>query len=181
MNTSIGLATYFAQRNKGEYHNLYMTFTNEPHFIALPEGATLANAVSAIASTDIGYNTNLEKAFMYILNHAVTNHISNFDLPAALVVVSDMEIDNYARYKGFNFVDEMKARFAAYGYTMPKLVCWNVEARNDTFLSQSNDVVLVSGQSVSTFKNLCSSLDGKTAWEFMMEVLDDPMYDCVGI
>jgi hypothetical protein len=181
MNTSIGLATYFAQRNKGEYHNLYMTFTNEPHFIALREGATLADAVSAIASTDIGYNTNLEKAFMYILNHAVTNHISNFDLPAALVVVSDMEIDNYARYKGFNFVDEMKARFAAYGYTMPKLVCWNVEARNDTFLSQSNDVVLVSGQSVSTFKNLCSSLDGKTAWEFMMEVLDDPMYDCVGI
>jgi hypothetical protein len=58
---------------------------------------------------------------------------------------------------------------------------WNVDARNDTFLSQSDDVVLVSGQSVSTFHNLCQSLGGKTAWEFMCEVLNDPMYDCVVI
>ena len=56
---------------------------------------------------------------------------------------------------------------------------WNVEARNDTFLSQSEDVILVSGQSASTFKNLCMSLDGKTAWDFMLETLNDKMYDCV--
>jgi hypothetical protein len=182
MNTSIGLATYFAQRNTGAYHNLYMTFTNEPHFIKLREGATLADAVGQVMSTDVGYSTNLERAFMHILETAVTNGLKNSDMPKALIVVSDMEIDPYFRGKrSFDFVDEMKARFAAWNYTLPKLVLWNVEARNDTFLSKSDDVVLVSGQSPSVFKNLCGVLEGKTAWEFMMEVLNDPMYDCVGI
>ena len=182
MNTSIGLATYFAQRNTGAYHNLYMTFTNEPHFVKLREGATLADTIGQVMGTDVGYSTDLAKAFMYILETAVTNGLKNSDMPKALVVISDMEIDPYFRgRRSFDFVDEMKARFATYGYTLPKLVLWNVEARNDTFLSKSDDVVLVSGQSPSVFKNLCSSLDGKTAWEFMMEVLNDPMYDCVGI
>ena len=182
MNTSIGLATYFAQRNTGAYHNLYMTFTNEPHFVKLREGATLADTIGQVMGTDVGYSTDLAKAFMYILETAVTNGLKNSDMPKALVVISDMEIDPYFRRNcSFDFVDEMKARFATYGYTLPKLVLWNVEARNDTFLSKSDDVVLVSGQSPSVFKNLCSSLDGKTAWEFMMEVLNDPMYDCVGI
>ena len=182
MNTSIGLATYFAQRNTGAYHNLYMTFTNEPHFVKLREGATLADTIGQVMGTDVGYSTDLAKAFMYILETAVTNGLKNSDMPKALVVISDMEIDPYFRRNcSFDFVDEMKARFATYGYTLPKLVLWNVEARNDTFLSKSDDVVLVSGQSPSVFKNLCGALEGKTAWEFMMEVLDDPMYDCVGI
>ena len=182
MNTSVGLATYFAQRNTGAYHNLYMTFTNEPHFVKLREGATLADAVGQVMGTDVGYSTDLAKAFMHILQTAVTNGLKNSDMPKALIVVSDMEIDPYFRGKrSFDFVDEMKARFAAWNYTLPKLVLWNVEARNDTFLSKSDDVILVSGQSPSVFKSLCGALEGKTAWEFMMEVLDDPMYDCVGI
>ena len=69
--------------------------------------------------------------------------------------------------------------FAKFGYTLPKLVMWNVEARNDTFLSQSEDVVLVSGQSASTFKNLCKAMDGMTAYQYMVEVLSNPAYDCV--
>jgi hypothetical protein len=182
MNTSVGLATYFAQRNTGAYHNLYMTFTNEPHFVKLREGATLADAVGQVMGTDVGYSTDLAKAFMHILETAIANGLKNSDMPKALIVISDMEIDPYFRGRySFDFVDEMKARFAAWNYTLPKLVLWNVEARNDTFLSKSDDVVLVSGQSPSVFKNLCGALEGKTAWEFMMEVLDDPMYDCVGI
>jgi hypothetical protein len=93
-----------------------------------------------------------------------------------------MEIDSYMR-PGYNwdFVKTQKAKFAAYGYQLPKLVMWNVEARKDTFLTQSEDVIFVSGQSVSSFKNLCQSLSGKTAWDFMLEVLNDKMYDCVAI
>ena len=181
MDTSIGLATYFAQRNKGAYHNLYMTFTNQPHFIELREGATLAEAVATVASTDVGYNTDLEAAFKAILGHAVRNNIPRDEIPKALVIVSDMEIDHYARREGFDFVDEMKGRFAAYGYSLPTIVCWNVEARNDTFLSKSDDVLMVSGQSPSVFRELCGRLDGKTSWDIMVETLSNPMYDCVAV
>ena len=181
MDTSVGLATYFAQRNKGEYHNLYMSFTDNPHFIELREGASLAECVRKLYSTDVGYNTNLEKAFDYILKHAVNNGVSNEEMPTALVVVSDMEIDRYMRQNRMDFVDAMKAKFARYGYTLPKLILWNVEARNDTFLSKQEGVICVGGQSASTFRELCGNLDGKTTWDIMCETLGNKMYDCVTI
>lgn len=181
MDTSVGLATYFAQHNKGDYHNLYMTFTNQPHFIELREGATLAECVKKVEGTDVGYNTNLEAAFNYILQHALQHHVSNEELPKALVVVSDMEIDRYMRGRGVDFVGEMRAKFARYGYNLPKLILWNVEARNDTFLTKSEDVLMVSGQSASTFRELCGNLDGKTAWDLMLETLGNKMYDCIRI
>lgn len=181
MDTSIGLATYFAQHNKGDYHNLYMTFTDQPHFIELREGATLAECIYKVMQTDVGYNTNLEAAFNYILKHAVTNGVSNDELPKALVVISDMEIDRYMRQNRMDFVDAMKAKFARYGYTLPKLIMWNVQARNDTVLSKQEDVLLVSGQAASTFRELCGNLDGKTAWDLMLETLGNKMYDCITI
>ena len=180
--TSIGLATYFAQHNTGDYHGLYMTFTDRPHFIDISRETTLAGCVAKVNNTDVGYSTNLDRAFQYILDHALEHHIKNDDMPKALVVISDMEIDPYFRgRRNMDFVQKWVEEFARFGYTCPKLVMWNVEARNDTFLSQSDDVVLVSGQSASTFHNLCQSLCGKTAWDFMCEVLNDPMYDCVVI
>ena len=181
MDTSVGLATYFAQRNKGAYHNLYMSFTDQPHFIELREGATLADCVRQLYKTDVGYNTNLEAAFHHILAHAIANHVSNDEMPKALVVVSDMEIDRYIRYRGLDFVETMKRKFVSCGYTMPKLICWNVEARNDTFLSKSPDVICVSGQSASTFRELCGNLEGKTTWDIMMETLGNKMYDVIRI
>lgn len=181
MNTSIGLATYFAQRNKGAYHNLYMTFTDKPHFIELRDGATLADCVERVLRTDVGYNTDLEAAFNHILSHAIVHHVPANELPKALVIVSDMEIDRYARWEGFDFVDEMKKKFARNGYELPTIVCWNVEARNDTFLSKSDKVLMVSGQSPSVFRELCGRLDGKTSWDIMVETLSNPMYDCVTI
>lgn len=178
--TSIGLATYFAQHATSDYHNLYMTFTDRPHFVALNENSTLASAVDKVRRTDVGYSTDLYAAFKYILNHAIDNNIKPEDMPKALVVISDMEIDPYFRgSRKLDFVQRAKADFAQYGYSLPKLCLWNVEARNDTFLTQSDDVLLVSGQSASVFKNLCANLNGKTAWDLMLEVLNDKIYDCI--
>jgi hypothetical protein len=137
--------------------------------------------VNTVEKTDVGYGTNLEAAFNYILQHAIDNNVSNDELPKALVVISDMEIDRYMGQTRMNFVDAMRTKFKRHGYTLPKLVLWNVEARNDTFLSKQEDVLCVSGQSASTFRELCGNLDGKTAWDLMLETLGNKMYDCVVI
>ena len=182
MDTSIGLATYFAQHATSDYRNLYMTFTDKPHFIHLREGCSLYEACRTVMNTDVGYSTNLAAAFEEILRHAVVNHIHPKDMPKMLVVVSDMEIDQYMRpgHK-WDFIETMKRKFSAYGYTCPKVALWNVEARNDTFLTQSEDVFFLSGQSTSVFQNLCGLLDGKTAWDFMLDVLNNKIYDCVKV
>ena len=177
MATSIGLAIYFAQHNTGLYHNQYMTFTRDPHFINIKKGATLHDCVKQVAKAGVGYGTNLEKAFQAILDTAVQNKVPVNEMPETLVVISDMEIDKYMRpsYQ-WDFLQTMRARFASAGYKMPKIVLWNVNARKDTVLSQSEDVIFISGQSPSSFKALCQNLDGITAYELMLQVLNGKAY-----
>ena len=188
--TSIGLATYFAERNKGVYHNLYMTFTDTPSFINLDGYHSLKSKVNYVRNTGVGYSTNLEAAFNKVLSHAIQNNVSQEELPEALIVISDNEINPFFGISSFwggnrsytlDFVDTMKVKFAAAGYKMPKLIMWNVEARNDTFLSQSSDVLLVSGQSVSVFQQLMGNLNGVTAYDLMMKTLNKKVYDCITI
>ena len=182
MATSIGLATYFAQHNTGHYHNQYLTFTSEPKFINIREGASLLECVKKVAEAGVGYSTNLEKAFMAILDTATFYKVPNNEMPKALVVISDMEIDKYMRPgRHWDFLDVMRKRFANYGYTLPRIILWNVNARKDTFLSQSEDVLFVSGQSASTFKQLCQNLDGVTAYDLMLNALNGPAYSQVRI
>ena len=182
MATSIGLAIYFAQHNTGLYHNQYMTFTDQPHFINIREGASLLQNVQQVASAGVGYNTNLQAAFMEVLKTAVNNNVPAKEMPKTFVVISDMEIDRYMRPgRHWDFLEVMRARFEQYGYKLPKVVMWNVNARKDTVLSQSEDVIFISGQSASSFKSLCQNLDGITAYELMLQVLNGKAYEKVHI
>ena len=182
MATSVGLAIYFAQHNTGAFHNQYMTFTNDPHFINIKEGASLLQNVQQVASAGVGYSTNLEAAFREVLNVAVRNWVSPDEMPETIVVISDMEIDKYMRPgRHWDFLKTMRALYTAHGYKLPKIVMWNVNARKDTVLSQSEDVIFISGQSASSFKALCQNLDGVTAYELMLQVLNGKAYEKVRI
>lgn len=182
MATSIGLAIYLAQRNTGLYHNQYMTFTNEPHFVNIKEGASLLENVRKVAAAGVGYSTNLEKAFQEVLNVAVANRVPANQMPKTFVVISDMEIDRYMRPgRHWDFLKVMEARYNAKGYELPSIYLWNVNARKDTFLSQSEKVYFVSGQSPSVFKQICNAVDGMTAYDLMIQTLNSHVYDKVRI
>ena len=183
MASSVGLAIYLAQHNVGAYRNQYMTFTNNPHFVNLREGCSLLEAVQKTASAGVGYSTNLMKAMDEILRVAVVNHVSESELPKAMLVLSDNEIDHYFRPStNWDFMDTLEAKFRAAGYRhCPKLIMWNINARHDTFLSNREDVVLVSGQSASTFKNLIRALNGMTAYEYMVSILNGKAYEKIHI
>ena len=182
MATSIGLAIYLAQHNIGAYRNMYLTFTDNPHFINIHEGASLLECVKRVASAGVGYSTNLEKAFRAVLDLAVGNGVADKDMPKTIVVISDMEIDKYMRPgRHWDFLTKMKALYAAHGYTLPEVYLWNVNARKDTFLSQSEGVYFVSGQSPSVFKQICDNMNGVTAYELMIKVLNSAAYAKVKI
>ena len=178
--SSIGLALYFAEHNQGDFHGLYMTFSRQPNFIKVQDGNTLCQNVKSVLNTGVGCDTNLEAAFDKILDTCIKNNISKEDMPKALVVVSDMQINCYNSGYGLDFVTEMALRFHQKGYTMPKLILWNVEARRDTFLASKTNpyVQFASGSSTSTFKSILESI-GMDAYEAMMKTLSNPLYDCV--
>lgn len=180
---SIGLATYFAERNHGAYHNLYMSFSSFPSFLSLDGHWTLRDKINAVMATEVGYSTNLEKAFREILNMAKINRIAPEDMPKALVVISDMEIDSYGRdSSAFYFLNEMGRQFAAAGYELPRIVMWNVEARANHYHATVNDqkVKFVSGFSASTFRDIIKTLDSNP-YDSMVEILMDERYERVKI
>ena len=182
MASSIALAIYLAQHNVGAYRNQYMTFTNNPHFINLREGCSLLEAVQKTATAGVGYSTNLMKGMEEILRVAIENRVPQNEMPKAMLVLSDMEIDNYFRPTArWDFMDTLEAKFRKSGYQCPKLILWNINARNDTFLSNREDVILVSGQSASTFKNLVRALNGMTAYDYMVSILNGKAYEKIRI
>ena len=182
MATSIGLAMYFAERNKGAYHNLFMTFSGRPKFVEI-KGNTITQKINFISRASWQMNTDLEAALMKILDVAIENHCSQEEMPKSLIIISDMEIDCCTNQKHReNFYDYVSRVYKEHGYKIPNVVFWNVNSRHDVFLADKNrkGVQLVSGQSASTFKNLIGCVD-KTPVEMMYSVLNSERYQAIQI
>lgn len=180
MATSIGLAIYFAERNEGPYKNLFMTFSEYPKFETI-KGSTLEQKIMNCEHADWGCNTDLEAAFNKILDVACDNHLAPKDMPEALIIVSDMEIDR-CEDSGWSFYDYMATRYESKGYKIPNVIFWNVNSRNDIFHADSKrkGVQLVSGQSAAVFKQLMDCV-GMTPYEAMLKVLNDERYSAVTV
>lgn len=180
ISASLGLALYFASRNKGIYRNKYMTFTDKPSFLTINENASLRDQLAQAWNAGVGYSTNLERAFMYILDTAIENNVKPEEMPKALVVVSDMEIDPFFRGYELDFLEEMTRRFRDAGYTMPKVLFWNVEGRNSTFHAKftNPNAVFASGYSASAFTSIIKGIN-KDAYTVMYDTLMDAQYDRV--
>lgn len=179
LDTSIGLAMYFAERNKGAFHNKFMTFSAIPTLQDV-KGRTLYEKVRNLNNAKWDMNTDLEKAMMVILKTAVDNNISQDELPKSLIIVSDMQFDGCVRGVGGTFYDEIKKRFASHGYVIPSVIFWNVNDTKDSFqvYNKCAGVQLVSGQSINTFKIVMNNCD-KTPYDLMVETLNNECYDRV--
>ena len=178
--TSIGLAMYFAERNKGVYQNLFMTFSWESEIIAI-KGETLKQKIEYISKAEWGMNTNLKAAFEKVLDIAISNQVPADELPKAVIVISDMEIDGCCGSK-WTFYEEMKRKFAVNGYEIPNIIFWNVNSRHDVFHSDGKrvGVQLFSGQSAATFKQLMECV-GLTPIQMMENVIHAERYDCIKV
>lgn len=176
LHTSLGLAVYFAERNTGAYHNMFMTFDYKPEWRVL-KGEQFTTKVRTLGQIN-PRNTDLEAAFNLVLDTATKNHVSPEEMPKAIIVISDMEIDE-AQGGGdrTTFTEAARKKFAAAGYELPKLIYWNVDSRNDTFHADATTpgVILCSGQSASVFKGLLSSINN-TPMEYMLNTLNSVRY-----
>lgn len=181
MATSIGLAIYFAERNTGAYHDLFMTFAGVPTIMNI-KGETLSQKIDSIKRIGfISNNTDLEAAFDKTLSIAVKNNIPQEEMPKAIVVVSDMEIDETGN-RQWTFYEKMVAKFANHGYQIPNIIFWNVNSRHDVFHADKSrrGVQLASGQSVTVFKQILQNL-GYNPVEAMENTINAERYDCITV
>lgn len=174
MATSVSLALYFAERNKGIFNGYFMSFSAQPRLHKVI-GTTLTDKMDNIENTDWDQNTNIAAAFEAILKAAQSGNAARDEMPTTLYVISDMEFDEATRGSGKTNYQYAKDLYEAAGYTLPHVVFWNVEARNSQLAATKDDknVTLISGSSASAFKFV---FEGKTPLESMIEVLNSDRY-----
>ena len=178
---AIALSIYLSQRNKGDLKNIVMTFESIPNVVEL-NSKSLNGNYNILKDAPWGGSTDLEAAFDLLLRLAVKNKVPVEDMPDALIIISDMQInclgngmiDEDGR---MTFFDTMKIRFEERGYKMPHAVFWNVNAIKPTFHASMNDagVSFVSGYSTNVYKQVMESL-GKTPYEMMLSVVESERY-----
>ena len=180
MATSIGLAMYFAERNKGPFANTFMTFSAKPELVTI-KGDSLIERIRYIANASWNMNTDLEAAFRLLLYTAVKYRTTAEEMPDSIVVITDMEIDR-CTWGDWLFYDQMKADFEAHGYKIPNIVFWNVNSRNNTYHASFDrkGVQLASGQSPSVFASLVKGIN-MTPYEYMLSVLNAERYEKINV
>lgn len=156
MDVSRALGIYFAGKLKGPYYNSFITFSSRPQFVHFADGLTLKSKLQIMNHYNDCSNTDIEKTFDLILDTAVKNHLKQEEIPANVLIVSDMEFDQATGrgsywYDGSKvdqtLFDTIRERWESAGYKLPRLIFWNVCSRTGTIPVSENDfgVALVSG------------------------------------
>ena len=189
------LAIYFSEKLTGPFKNKYVTFSMKPQFVDFSNAGTLKEKIAIALQHDECANTNIEAVFDLILDTAVRNKLTQDELPANVLVVSDMEFDGCAcgnesiicndswwgMRANFHAADnalftKIAQRYEAAGYTLPRLVFWNVASRTGGIPIKSNSfgVALVSGYSPAIAKMVFSA---KTSpFDALVDVLSAKRY-----
>jgi len=192
INVAISLGMYCAEKAKGPYAGHFITFSSNPTFVKV-EGADFCDKVQRMSRADWGGSTNVEAAFDLMLNTAIQNNCSQDEIPQNLIIISDMEFNSCVTsgpvsnmrwgYSGHRvsandtLFEAMEKKWAAYGYKMPRLTFWNVQARqNNIPMRTEGNVNFVSGMSPVIYEQV---MKGLTAWDLMMDKLDSERYAAV--
>lgn len=156
-----GLAIYFSERCSGEFKDTYITFSSRPQLVDLSGASSLKQKLEIAYRHCECSNTNIEAVFNLILDTAVRNKMRQEDLPKNVLVLSDMEFDGATTGSTpsktlFNTISD---KFKDKGYSMPRLIFWNICGRTGTIPVKENDagVALVSGFSPVITKMVLSN------------------------
>lgn len=155
------LSIYCAERLQGAFNNKLITFSHTPRYIDMTKCETLAAKLKTCLEHSEVADTNVQAVFELILRTAVDHKMSADEIPAQVLILSDMEFNSCADNANANVFTTMANKFAAKGYKLPKLVFWNIASRSGTIPCKENDngVLLVSGFSTNVLNQV---LNGET-------------------
>ena len=186
INVAISLGMYCAERAQGPFAGHYISFSRTPRLVAV-EGIDFCDKVKRIYDANLCENTNIEATFDMLLDVALNSGCSKADLPEYLCIVSDMEFDsatsqgwgyNRTTFNTKTLMESIREKWARHGLRMPKIIYWNVQARQNNVPEDlgCGNISYVSGMSPSIFDTIMS---GKSGVELMMEKLNSPRYEII--
>lgn len=173
-----GLGMYTAERLPGPFNGKVIVFSNTAKFVDLYKyGKEVDDMVRAFREYNYVANTDLTAVFKLLLDTAVQYQVPAEQMPARLILISDMQFDECVGMRGF---DAIKAKYAQAGYAVPDIIFWHTTARKVQFPVNKNDqgVAVVSGYSPAMLTTLLEGGLGDPVVS-MTKVISAERYDAV--
>lgn len=162
LEVATALGIYCAEHCSEVYKNKIISFSHTPKYLDFSEYTTLHDKLGFLDKHREVANTDIRKVFQLVLKTALDNNLKQEDLPKQLLIISDMEFDAGVDYTGNPF-EEAQKEFGERGYTVPKLVFWNVCSRTNTVPLTTNKqgVYLLSGFSPTVLNLLAYGIENQ--------------------
>lgn len=180
---SNSLGIYLMERNKGVFHNTYLSFNADAELKTIPldeNGEELhpLEKYKYILQDTVGFDTNFSKAIDKILWLAKKYNVSQEEMPKAVLVISDMNFNPMWIDPESNSFDKkststlIKDRFNQEGYEAPQFIFWNVD-HNGSFVCNQDEFgfIQLSGWSAATLKDVLENIDEINPIKFMLNAL----------
>ena len=194
MNAAVSMGAYIAERGKGPFKDHFITFSSNPALVRF-EGVDIYDKFQRARQADWGGSTNIEATFDMMLNVALQNHVPASDMPQTLYIFSDMEFNgcmscgpaNASRWGYGNrinvgaagittLLEGIAQKWARYGYELPRVIFWNLNARQDNIPALGGRFSYISGFSMAMIEEVLSGEDG---YSLMMKKLNTDRYSCI--
>lgn len=179
IDVALSLGIYLAEKNKGLFHNHFITFSVRPELQQI-KGKSIYEKVNNLENADWDGNTNLEAVFDLVLKTILTHNIPLDQQPRRIIIVSDMEFDSATGYTDPNqtLLKTIESRFRAAEVQMPELVFWNVDAKTKQFPVTKDEVgkTLVSGFNPNIMTSIMKN-EAYNAEDFMFSVINSERYE----
>ena len=190
LEAAVSMGAYIAERGKGPFQNHFITFSNNPRLVEFT-GVDIYDKFIRAQNADWGGSTNIEAVFDLLLHTARINNTKPEDMPKTLYIFSDMEFNrcvacgaisrniwSYDRLlrseREVDTVIEAQARkWQQYGYQIPRIIFWNLDARHDNIPAIGEGFSYVSGFSMNMVECI---LSGKDGIDLMLEKLNSERY-----
>jgi len=176
MDVSISLGLYLADKNKGVFKDTFLTFSSKPELVTLK--GNIVQKVEQMSKSNWDMSTDLHAAMSKILDVAVKGSVPASDMPAMLLILSDMQFNHCARFDD-SAMAMIERKFVAAGYAMPQIVFWNLNSSDNVPVkADKTGAALVSGFSPSIMSSLLGAdADQFTPEGIMMKTIMSPRYD----
>jgi hypothetical protein len=176
LDVAVSLGLYCADKNKGEFKDLFLTFSAKPELLHLK--GSLSEKMVQMSHSHWQMNTNLHAAFERILEVAVKNKVDQDAMPTALLILSDMQFDQCTKYDD-SALRMIKRKYEAAGYSVPGIIFWHINAyANSPVQFDERGTALVSGFSPAIMKSvLKADFVNMTPVSIMKQTIEVARYD----
>jgi hypothetical protein len=175
LDVSVSLGLYLADKNKGVFKDTFLTFSTKSELLTLK--GNIVDKVNQMVRSKWDMSTNLHSAFEKILSVAVKAKAPQEDMPAMVLILSDMQFDQCVRNDD-SAMQMIERKYAEAGYTAPKVVFWNLNAGDNVPVkSDKSGAALVSGFSPAIMASLLGAdVEQFTPEGIMMKTVMVPRY-----